>query len=239
MGCTQCITDSICTQCNSITYFLKTGDTKCTLCSASTTLTNCYICDFSGASCQICMPNFMLLGITSQCSACGLAIDNCSSCNTTTCLGCESGFFLIAGGCASCTTIDLHCNTCIIGFCNSCVVGYYLSVTCNLCSDAIPNCTACANPNACTACTNNTVVAWNGTAIVCRTCGQVMWQCLTCLNINVCLTCNYTTGYYLNPVAHLCDFCQFAIPFCDKCQSSTLCDSCISNQYAISFTFQC
>ena len=116
------------------------------------------------------------------CLPCGL---NCANCLNTTCLLCDTGYYL-------------HDNTCL-SQCPSTTLSTD-NITCQLCNTVFTNCTICTD-TACTYCSYGELS--NGACQPCSPgtfsdnsqCTTCPSTCATCLNQSYCVTCQ--TGNFL------------------------------------------
>lgn len=146
-GCLSCSALNSCILCKT-GYYLSANGT-CLLCSSL--FTGCDIC--TSTRCQTCKTNYFYnaSSVGGDCILCNNLLPGCSLClNQAQCLLCESGYYLNAMQCSSCTSI----NQCLVcqdaSTCLFCASGYYLNNgTCLSCSAAIPGCFSCASSALC------------------------------------------------------------------------------------------
>lgn len=195
VGCYECTTSSYCVTCM-IGYQLNPSnagcskipclDSHCTLCTISTTCSQCdYLNSYylTAGTCQLCNAAAnMFINITDPtypCLACTPA--NCQVCSSLT-------------SCSVCMQAN----------------GYFANPgdsLCYLCSATISNCQTCSGYLICQVCSppfvlNSTSAIPNGQCIPCPLLG-----CATCLDINTCQTCDYNASYGILPslTCQLCD----------------------------------
>lgn len=240
-GCTQCSDNVTCAQCQTSQYFLRAGDTTCSLCTSSILLPNCYICEYAEAYCHTCVLNYTMASGSTLCQPCDSVLPNCASCNTTSCSGCDVGWAFSGGACVPCSGINAKCIVCSPGVCTTCLVGYYIfsSTICSPCSTPIPQCLSCSNSSACTNCSDGYGVHWNGTVFDCKPCVDMMSSCISCKVNGTCLSCNITNGTFLDTNTNLCVACAVSLLNCKACQDINVCDACVSSLYALNSSLKC
>ena len=149
----------------------------------------------------------------------------CATCNASSCLSCDRGYYLTNGTCKRCT--HAGCTSCINGsYCLACNITWVhdpVNHTCSkTCAAAMPKCIYCSSATKCTKCTGGYYVNSSGSCSAC----SVISNCVYCNSSTKCEQCK--SGYYVNPSGK-CSSCTVAN--CAQCSSDGLCETCAPGYY--------
>lgn len=167
---------------NSTIYMCLPCSYTCLTCSSFSVCTNCNLTTNrfqNGTTCPP-SPGYFDNG-TSNTVPCSTVLPGCTSCtDNTTCLTCNSSYYILGTSCTLCSISITNCTTCIVTLgaltCTACTLGStvgFANTTCvyNPCTD--PYCVTCnTNVSVCTAClaTGGFYLAANATCYT--TCGD-------------------------------------------------------------------
>ncbi|KAM3143706.1 hypothetical protein pb186bvf_004202 [Paramecium bursaria] len=173
---------SNCAQCNA--GFYLSASNICTQCP-----TGCTSCALSSGTlaCSAVSSGYYLNGSTvASCQP------NCTSCNSTTCNICATGYVVNSTNNNLCTQCSAGCSVCTSSSsCSTCLSGYNLISSSNTCQQCPSNCSACSNTYLCSTCNLGYVL----NAGSCVTLSQA--NCMTA-GATGCTQCMY--GFYLGTV---------------------------------------
>jgi WD40 repeat protein len=137
VGCSICISSSVCKSCMSGYYYSSNACRTCNI------MLGCGNCN-SSTRCTTCITGYYLNGLT--CTRCLSIQYGCHQCTGPfQCLECDKNSYLNAGICIACKTLYkcLYCNS--SSYCQQCVPGYYLNAgVCTSCESSVnPYCLIC------------------------------------------------------------------------------------------------
>ena len=233
-------------------------------------LANCQItCPNGFSNCQSCSQNIIqgTSNVCTQCSTsyfisapalCIVCALNCASCSTSAtngCTTCNSGYYLVAGQCLSCSSTTATqvggisytgiagCSACTSPagsitspVCTACQGGYTLGGTpalcsiCQLSSSSVVGCNSCTAAGICQSCSSGNIIA-NAVAssvFTCATTGAT--DIANCFQqaaggAGSCAICQ--AGYYLSSSTS----CLICATGCSICSASATCTSCQSGYF--------
>lgn len=110
-------------------------------------------------------------------------------------------------------------SSCSATGCTACKEGYYLNAvngTCDLCSDAIPYCSACSSATQCTACSHESFIVSDAGACICDNAGKEE----TMIRNETTGFCSCTDGLFMD-LNHGCLTCDYMIPGCRSCSQAS------------------
>lgn len=269
--CNTCNADSSCNSCLSPYIFSATDnscflcdDPRCTSCTATATGV-CSTCQtgwfVSNNACVKCIPGCTSCTSATTCTACSplfyfLSNNSCTVCpnapacktcmmntttNTTVCMSCEVGYYLMNGTCQHCQTF---CEVCINGtYCTKPISTFGVTLvetmvgmnTIAACDLGCNNCSK-ANPLICTQCFLGFYMVPNSSPAYCRPCSAN--QCMDCLDTNPALCLSCFAGYFLNTTSNICQQCSFPCASCTS-NSATTCSSCVQGWVYITSNNTC
>ncbi len=108
----------------------------------------------------------------------------CLSCNSSQCLSCALGYYLVNNYCTLCSMAINSCSQCSYLnsniTCQLCLAGYYISnkFTCISCNTTLPFCINCINSTTCVACLSGYISSLNNST--CQPCSVLIPNCLYC-----------------------------------------------------------
>ncbi|CAG9311114.1 unnamed protein product [Blepharisma stoltei] len=242
-NCFSCLSDTICSICDT-NYYLNANGTQCCLVKSCGTCTNPNQCD----SC----PNRYYLSNNGQCLPC--LDQNCAQCTSTACTECYSEFYVTGNeycnqcpqGCALCEAsapkYNPVCSQCwdpenshmVNGLCSCikpnqvysidwgdkcvCNTGFYQDSNGN-CQTCGLGCMFCSSVSRCQTCYdfNNMAINSDGTC----SCTNSFLHFDTTTN-----TCSCPNSQYLNERTNFCEPCQIG---CASCYSQANCYECVNN----------
>ena len=125
--------------------------------------------------------------------ACNNTVSNCLNCNGTTCIGCESEYYLIPeiNQCFQCGQNCLNCTS--LSQCTLCQQGFYNNNNnSGQCQQCLPQCLNCSSGSGCDQCADAYYFAVVMNQSMCYPCPL---GCATCSNSSFCLTCTTVYSY--------------------------------------------
>ena len=168
-GCSTCYSSTACSVCKA-SFYLKSGETKCTFCSDL----NCSTCKETSNNNN--NNNNILLGGKETCTVCktgyyisstGTCVSNqncpnysnCSVCNASSCTTCSTGYYLRSSTCYKCS--DFNCTSCsynsytLVQSCLTCIADYYPDTISSITYYKCEKTTNCPFDDNCVLCTSN------------------------------------------------------------------------------------
>ena len=212
-NCSECDSTK-CTKCKDNNYYINNG--KCENCPANkicdginaydesycTNPPNGYFCD--GNNIRKCSDKYS---------------SYCSTCNSSGCISCQSGYYISNKDCKPCAA---HCRKCQdSSYCLTCSSYMIMDTTTHSCTrycySAIENCYYCSDANTCTRCYSGFYI---NSSNKCSPCSEIP-NCTNCSDKTTCLYCK--KGYYVNS-SKGCSICS--INNCAQCGADGSCLSC-------------
>ena len=148
----------------------------------------------------------------------------CATCNSSSCLSCNTSYYLSNGNCLPCSSGCYVCTS--SSYCTKCGNWLILNTTTHkcdtTCSSVLSNCAECSNASTCTKCSGEYYI---NSQNKCSPCSDIS-NCLQCSNGSTCTMCN--AGYYINSL-NKCSKCT--ISNCATCNTDGTCLACNSDYY--------
>jgi len=213
-----------CTQCSS-GYWYAVGNSTCVI--RVNMPSQCSNYSLTADLCTVCSSGSFLSLTGTNCVTFPNGIFQCNQyTSASTCIQCNSGWFLSNNACASSTLIN-NCAIYAANFtCSSCTSGFFLTNSTNCAVATATNCLTFTSITACATCANTFGLQTTNGVTSC-----VLVSLPNCLNSTTvapftCLICN--TGYYPNP-SGVCTNVAQTIANCIVYDSATTCVTCSSN----------
>lgn len=197
------------------------------ICLPCTPSSNCYNCSSTAPSQCITCLNQGVLVIVNGVTICQYCVSPCAAClivNSTSCLSCVVGYYLVGSQCLA-NNCSANCAMC--GSNNSCLIcmsGYFPYIGNGTCLPSTAGCikSSYLNPFTCQGCAPGTML--NQYTFVCVQCPL---NCLGCISSAICVSCQ--PGYNLTASGIFQCVPNCILP-CLTCQAtnSSFCLSCIA-----------
>lgn len=180
---------------------------------------NCLTCS-SANNCVTCADSYYYNG-----STCLICPAFCTSCTSTKCNSCQSGYTPSLNMCFSCRNQMPQCLTCTHALiCTQCATAYYFNYNqfnCISCNVTMPNCQFCTGFNGCDQCYYGFYRASMATCSPCNykinaCCQNYVANCSICKSNVTCSICQNL--YYLNSYL-TCSPCSDYSTSCVLCSS--------------------
>ena len=217
-NCSECDSTK-CTKCKDNNYYINNG--KCENCPTNK------ICDGINAYDESYCTN-PPTGYYCEGNNIKRCIDKygmyCATCNSSSCLSCNTSYYLSNGNCLSCTSGCVQCIN--ANYCTKCSNWFVLNTSTHKCDKRcdsyMPNCVDCTSSTNCTRCYGGYYI---NSQNKCSPCTDIA-NCIQCSNGSTCTICN--SGYYVNS-SNKCSACT--ISNCARCNTDGTCLACNSGYY--------